>query len=58
VWSHDEGKRISDSYAAGARVRCKNCGAVVKKYVESHYTGGSRCVILAKCCRYCGNYLD
>lgn len=58
VWSHDEGKRISDSYAAGARVRCKNCGAVVKKYVESHYTGGSKCVILAKYCRYCETYLN
>ena len=57
MWSHDEQKEINDSYAVMARITCKYCGAVVHKYVESHYTGGSKCVILAKYCRFCGNAL-
>lgn len=57
MWSHDEQKEINDNYAAMARITCKYCGAVVHKYVESHYTGGSKCVILAKYCRFCGNAL-
>ena len=52
MWSHDEQKEINDSYAVMARITCKYCGAVVHKYVESHYTGGSKCVILAKYCRF------
>lgn len=39
MWSHDEQKEINDSYAVMARITCKYCGAVVHKYVESHYTG-------------------
>lgn len=57
MWSHDEQKEINDSYVVMARITCKYCGAVVHKYVESHYTGGSKCVILAKYCRFCGNAL-
>ena len=58
MWSHDEQKEINDSYAVMARITCKYCGAIVHKYVESHYTGGSKCVILAKYCRFCGNALN
>ena len=57
MWSHDEQKEINDGYAVMARITCKHCGAIVHKYVESHYTGGAKCVILAKYCRFCGNAL-
>ena len=57
MWSHDEQKEINDGYAVMARIACKHCGAIVHKYVESHYTGGAKCVILAKYCRFCGNAL-
>ncbi len=57
MWSHDEQKEINDGYAVMARITCKYCGAIVHKYVESHYTGGAKCVILAKYCRFCGNSL-
>lgn len=43
MWSHDEQKEINDGYAVMARITCKHCGAIVHKYVESHYTGGAKC---------------
>ena len=39
MWSHDEQKEINDGYAVMARITCKHCGAIVHKYVESHYAG-------------------
>ena len=58
MWSHDEQKEVNNGYAVMARVRCPHCGAIVKKYIESHYTGGRPCVLLARYCRYCRNSLD
>ena len=58
MWSHDEQKEISNAYIMMARVRCTHCGSIVKKYVESHYTGGTPCVLLAKYCRYCNKELN
>lgn len=57
MWSHDENKNVSDGYVAMARVKCPNCGAILKKYVDSHYTGGSPCVLLARYCRHCNSSL-
>ena len=54
MWSHDEQKEINDVYASAARIRCEHCGKIIKKYVESHYTGGAKCVLLTNYCRYCG----
>ena len=58
MWSHDEQKNISDGYVAMARVRCPYCKCIVRKYVESHYTGGTPCVLFAKYCRNCGHSLS
>lgn len=58
MWSHDEQKEIPNIIAAFATIRCPECGSIVKKYVESHYTGGTKCVLLAKYCRYCRGSLD
>lgn len=58
MWSHDERKEIPNIVASFSTVRCPHCGAIVKKYVESHYTGGGKCVILANYCRYCTGSLD
>lgn len=58
MWSHDERKNINNGYAAMARVKCQNCGAIVRKYVDSHYTGGQSCVLLTKYCRYCNKPLN
>ena len=58
MWSHDEQKEISNGYIMMARVRCTHCGAIVKKYVESHYAGGEPCVLLAKYCIFCGSGLE
>lgn len=58
MWSHDERKEIPNVVADMATVRCPKCGMVVKKYVESHYTGGTKCILLAKYCRYCRNSLN
>lgn len=57
IYSHDEQKRINVGYSKMATVRCPSCGAVDRKYVDSHYTGGSPCVLLAKYCRYCHSSL-
>ena len=57
IWSHDEQKRINTLYAEVAKKKCPKCGREVRKYVESHYTGGQPCVLLAKYCRYCGSEL-
>lgn len=53
MWSHDEQKRVNDGYVAMATVRCSHCGSIQKKYVKSHYTGGTPCVLLARYCRGC-----
>lgn len=58
MWSHDENKEINDAYAKMARVRCPHCNGINPKYIESHYTGGNPCVILAKYCKYCRSYLN
>ncbi len=58
MWSHDERKEISNTMAASATIRCPKCGKTVKKYVESHYTGGIKCVLLAKYCHYCWGSLN
>lgn len=58
MWSHDERKEIPNIIAAFSTVRCPECGETVKKYVESHYTGGAKCVLLAKYCRYCQGSLN
>ena len=57
MWSHDEKKEITKIEFATAVVRCSYCGSLVRKYVESHYTGGSPCALLARYCRYCSGYL-
>ena len=58
MWSHDEAREITNMVAGMAMVRCPECGMLVKKYVESHYTGGMKCVLLAKYCQYCGGSLE
>lgn len=58
MWSHDEQKEVSTGTVAMARVRCPHCDSIVPKYVQSHYTGGQLCVLLAKYCRYCRGSLD
>ena len=58
MWSHDEQEEVSDGYVAMATVRCPHCGAIVKKYIKSWYTGGRPCVLLAKYCRYCSSSLN
>ena len=57
MWSHDEGKHINGNYAAMATVRCPHCYCINRKYVESHYTGGAPCVLLARYCRNCSKEL-
>lgn len=58
IWSHDEQKNIPNFMAKNETITCKNCGKVVRKYVDSHYTGGQPCVLLAKYCRYCRESLN
>lgn len=58
MWSHDERKEIPNIIADMATIRCKECGKIVKKYVPSWYTGGSKCVLLAKYCHYCNASLN
>lgn len=57
IWSHDENKSIPIFTADMSTIRCPECGKIVRKYVESHYTGGIKCVLLAKYCRYCNGAL-
>lgn len=57
MWSHDERKEISDAHANTAMIRCPYCGAFVKKYVKSWYTGGIPCAVLVKYCRLCNQSL-
>jgi hypothetical protein len=56
-WSHDEQKSISSFTARFSTIVCDRCGAILNKYVESHYTGGEPCVLLTKYCRYCNNHV-
>lgn len=58
MWVHDEGCNISDFEAKHAKLNCPHCGKVVRRYVESWYSGGFPCMILAKYCRWCGEQLD
>lgn len=57
MWSHDEAKEIPNIVADMETVRCPKCGMIVRKYVDSHYSGGIKCVLLAKYCRYCQSSL-
>lgn len=58
MWSHDENKEISVVESKTSTILCPYCKRIVKKYVESHYTGGIPCVLLAKYCRWCGGSLE
>ena len=57
MWSHDEQKEINNGYAKMARVICVHCNSIQRKYVDSHYTGGTPCVLLARYCMICGKDL-
>ncbi len=58
MWSHDEQRELNDVYANIAMVRCPHCNGLQDKYVKSHYTGGSPCVLLVRFCRYCKKSLE
>lgn len=58
MWSHDERKHISPVEFECSMKTCPHCGRINKKYVESHYTGGQPCALLAKYCTRCGGELE
>ena len=55
IFLHDEQRRITKNELLTAMVKCRDCGNVQRKYVESWYSGGFPCALKSKFCRECGS---